>query len=155
MSQFTLPDKKFDALKNLYVDCFETLCRLTTIAVGIEAIIHYKSLSIPTKKAAMTLWDYDSMKNGNEHIVLDKYPINDLFVPYIDHNLRNAIGHHAAHYDVPTDEIILYRSVGTDFEEYRLSYTVFAYKVMEIYSAVELAALYFHPLHVQSFEFET
>lgn len=154
LSRFTLPDKKFDDLKNLYVDSFETLCRLTTIVLGVEAIIHHKALSIPTKKSVITLWDYEAMNNGIKHTVLGKYPIQDLFVPYIDNDLRNGIGHHAAHYDPLTDDIILHKTSGTDLKEFRLSYTVFAFKVIELYSAVELAALYFHPLHIKSFETE-
>jgi hypothetical protein len=150
LSDFSVPHKKFDPLKQLYVDSFETLCRLTVIAVAIEAIIHHNSLNIQTAKGQMTIWDYEGMANGNKHTILGKYPINDLFVPAIDHQLRNGIGHHSAVYVPTDDEVVYYKQDGDKLHEQHMSYTEFVFKVLETFSVLELAALYFHPVHVKA-----
>lgn len=155
LSAFVLPEKRFDELRQLYVDCFETLCRVIVIVIGVEAIIHHRALEIPTKKGTMTLWDFEAMSNGIKHTVIEKYPIHDLFVPSIDHKLRNGIGHHSAFYSSTADEVAFYKHEGTTLDEVRMSYTEFAGKVLKLYSALELAALYFHPVHVRSCELES
>lgn len=156
LSDFSLPEKKFDELKQLYVDCYETLCRLTVLAIGVETIIHHKSLLIPTKggTGSMSLWDYEAMPNGNKHRILQQYPIQDLFVSFMDSKLRNGIGHHSASYDSKTDEVVYYSHGEPALEERRLPYTEFAYKVLSIYSALELAAHYFHSFHIRAIEME-
>lgn len=72
----------------------------------------------------------------------------------MDHNLRNGIGHHSAMYDAKTDEVVYYKQQGKRLGEVRLPYTEFTYKVLQIYSAVELASLYFHVLHIKGCEAE-
>lgn len=86
LAEYQVSEKKFDELKHLYVDCFETLCRLTVIVIGLEAIIHHKKLSLPTKRGEMSLWEYEAMPNGNKPSQLTQYPTHDLFVPLMDHN---------------------------------------------------------------------
>jgi len=153
LSEFVVPDKQFEVLKYLYIESFETLCRLTVIALGLEAIIHHKRLSIPMKKQ-MSLWVYEAMPNANKHTVLQRYPIHDLFLPAIDTKLRNGIGHHSAFYSAETDEVWYYEQQGGDLVKRRICYTEFVYKVLVLYSAVELAALYFHSIHAKSCELE-
>ena len=152
--KFKVPDKRFDDLKHLYIDCFETLCRLMVIAVGIETIIHDRSLAISTRKGTMDLWEFEAMQNGNKHTILQQYPISDLFVPVIDSKLRNGIGHHSAFYDAKTDTIVYYSHGKKDLEETRMTYTEFVYKVLQLYSVLELAAYYFHPFHIRAVEME-
>jgi len=72
----------------------------------------------------------------------------------MDNGLRNGIGHHSAIYDMRTDEVVYYKQQGRTLQETRVSYTVFAYKLLQIYSAVELAALYFHALQAKACEAE-
>jgi hypothetical protein len=50
LSAFTMAVKAFDQLRQLYIDTFETLCRLLVIGVGFEVIIAHDSLEIPMKK---------------------------------------------------------------------------------------------------------
>ncbi len=150
LSELSLPDKNFDRLKHLYVDSFETLCRLTVVAVALEAIIHHRSLTVPTAKREMTIWEYEAMNNGIKHTILTKYPIHDLFVPFIDYRLRNGIGHHSAQYAPARDDVVYYKQDNEDLRSIHMSYTQFAYKVLGIFSAVELAAVYFHALHVKA-----
>lgn len=154
LADLSLSDKNFDQLRQLYVDSFETLCRLTVIAIAMETIIHGRTLSIPTTKGQMSIWEYEAMANGNKHTILAKYPIHDLFVPTMDHQLRNGIGHHSAVYLPTTDEVLYYKQDDEQLHENRMAYTEFVFKVLEMFSAVELAALYFHPLHINSVETE-
>jgi len=155
LGDFEISDKNFDALRQLYVDCFETLCRLTVMAVGLEAIIHHNSLNIETTKGSMVLWDYEAMPNGNKHTILAKYPIHDLFAPAIDHKLRNGLGHHSAAYVPATDEVVYYKQDDDALLETRIPYTEFVLKVLQVFSIVELAAIYFHSLHIKACEANT
>ena len=102
----------------------------------------------------MSLWDYEAMHNGNKHTIIQQYPIQDLFVSFMDSKLRNGIGHHSASYDSKTDEVVYYSHGEPALEEKRLPYTEFAYKVLSIYSALELAAHYFHSFHIRAIEME-
>jgi hypothetical protein len=141
---FVVPDKGFDALKSLYINTYETLCRLVVLVVAVESIIHDRTIDIPTRKGSMTVEEYEDMKNGLKPDILNKYPIADLFAPAMDSVLRNGIGHNAARYDGDADEIV-YTVQGKG--EIRMAYTAFVARVLETYSAFELASKYFHVLH--------
>jgi len=41
----TLTDKRFNELRQLYIDCFETLCRLLVLARGYEMIVQHGILT--------------------------------------------------------------------------------------------------------------
>lgn len=154
LKKFAIADKRFEDLKRLYVDSFETLCRLMVIAMGVETIIHNRSLAIPTSKGTMSLWDFEAIPNGNKHTILHQYPIDDLFVPAIDSKLRNGIGHHSAFYEARTDEVVYFSHGEPDLIETRMPYTEFVHKVLHLYSTLELAAHYFHSVHIRAIELE-
>ena len=92
----------------------------------------------------MTAEEYEDMKNGLKPDILNKYPIADLFAPAMDSVLRNGIGHNAARYDGESDQIV-YTVQGKG--EIRMAYPAFVARVLETYSAFELASKYFHVLH--------
>ena len=144
LDAFVIPDKGFDALKSLYINTYETLCRLVVLVVVVEAIIHHRTVDIPTRKGSMTAEEYEDMKNGLKPDILNKYPIADLFAPAMDSVLRNGIGHNAARYDGESDQIA-YTVQGKG--EIRMAYPAFVARVLETYSAFELASKYFHVLH--------
>jgi hypothetical protein len=125
---FVIPDKGFDALKSLYINTYETLCRLVVLVVVVEAIIHHRSIDIPTRKGSMSAEDYEDMKNGLKPDILNKYPIADLFAPAMDSVLRNGIGHNAARYDGDSDQIV-YTVQGKG--EIRVAYTAEAVNDIE------------------------
>jgi hypothetical protein len=149
LSKFLLSDKRFDALRQFYIDCYETLCRLTAIVVGVEAIIHQRSLGIPTKKGSMTLEEFEAMPNGLKTGIIDKYPIADLFSPVIDNKLRNGIGHNSAHYEPKMDEVICYETKDATTVTKTLPYTEFCDRVLGLFAAFELAERYHHALHTE------
>ncbi len=148
LTAFRLSDKCFDALRQLFIDCFETLCRLMVTAVGIEAIIHEKALQIPTKKGSMTLDEFERLPNGRKRDLIHTYPIEDLFLPVIDSDLRNNVGHNSAHYDPERDEIVLYDTKDSGTVKRTMLYNEFCDRVLKLFAAFELAAMYQHALHL-------
>lgn len=149
LSEFNITDKRFDSLRQLYIDCFETLCRLMVIAIGIEAIIDRKMLVIPTKKGSITLDEFEQFTNSNKRDIIAKYPISDLFHPAIDTHFRNGIGHNSAHYEKETDEVIFYDSKNSGEIKQGMSYTEFCAAILKIFSAFELAVMYHNRLHIR------
>ena len=142
--------KHFDRFRQLYMDAFETLCRLLVLATVVESIIHRDSLEIALSRRSVTVDDFEALPNGvkREHIV--KLAIGDLFSDALDMELRNGIGHHQAHYDATADEVVLYDKKQGDGGERRMGYTVFCDAVLGEIAAMELAAVYHHALHIQA-----
>lgn len=137
-----LSEKRFDELRQLYVDCYETLCKLLTIAIACEAIIHHRGLAVPTRKRQLSPWEFEALPNGQKPGILAHYPIGPLFAGVLDSKLRNGIGHHSAHFVPESDEVLYYEFDGAQKRERRMSYTLFAQRVLESFSAVELASKY-------------
>jgi len=148
LDAFRLSDKKFDSLRQLYIDCFETTCRLVVLTIGIEMIILYNSLKISTRKGTMTLDDFEALSNANKREHLEKCPIEDLFVPVIDTGLRNGVGHNSAHFEKDSDQIILYDSKGSAAVSQKLGYTEFCDRVVKLFAAFELAVMYHNGVHI-------
>ncbi|MGQ0761474.1 MAG: hypothetical protein ACT4OT_05590 [Acidobacteriota bacterium] len=92
LEEFTLAQKRFEDLKALYVDSFETLCRISVIAATVEGIISKGKAVVLKSKGEFTIAEFDMLRNGNKPDVLNRLgsPVADLFVPYIDHRLRNG-----------------------------------------------------------------
>jgi hypothetical protein len=143
-----LSDKRFDLLRQLYIDCFETFCRLMVPAMGIEMIIDHNSLDIPTKKGSMSLGKFEALVNASKREQLRKWPISDLFVAVMDTDLRNGIGHNSAHFDKELDQIVLYDSKGAATISRTMGYTEFCDRVVRLFSAFELAIMYHNGLHL-------
>lgn len=66
-----------------------------------------------------------------------------MFEPALAVGLRNGVGHHSAHYDVVSDEIIYVKADDANLTEIRLPYTEFVDKVFAAYCAFELATVFF------------
>jgi predicted RNA-binding Zn-ribbon protein involved in translation (DUF1610 family) len=143
-----LSDKRFSELRQLYIDSFETLFRLLVLAMGFEVIIHHRKLQIPTKKGSMTLEQFEEMPNAAKRDHIAKFPIGDLFVPVLDTDFRNSIGHHAAHYEHERDAIIIFDTKDAGTISRVVGYTEFCEKVLDLFAAFELAAMYHHDVHI-------
>lgn len=146
LTPYVVCDKRFPELKLLYIDAFETLARLSVIAIALEAIIHHSSLAIPKKKGSVDLWSFEKLANANKPDHLSKYPIDDLFSPHLDTTLRNGIGHNAARYDAALDEVICIKQSSSKLIEERLNYTVFCDRVIGLSSVVFYSEDYFFSL---------
>ena len=143
LDEFTLAQKRFDDLKPFYVDCFETFCRISVVAGGLEGIIHFKQLGVPSAHRLMSLQEFDATKNGVKPDILKNLVIGDIFTPYIDSKLRNGVGHHAARYDVKSDsvEYVTKDSKGL-IARHGMSYARFCEKVVILYAQLETTAFY-------------
>lgn len=144
LDSFTLAKKCFDDLKPLYVDCFETFCRISVIAAGLEGIIFKNAMGVPTAKRVLSLAEFDVMKNGCKPDVLKGLVIGDIFAPYIDHNLRNGIGHHSAHYDVKKDSIQYTTENQKGRKKFEITYSQFCAQLVQLYGQLELVSTYVH-----------
>ena len=144
LDDFTLAQKRFEELKPFYVDCFETFCRISVIAAGIEGIIVSKAVGVPAAKRLIPIDEFDIMKNGIKPDVLKSLTIGDVFVPYIDHNLRNGCGHHSAHYDASNDSIRYVTENPKALKNHQMSYIRFCEKVVRLYAQLEVVSLYAH-----------
>jgi predicted RNA-binding Zn-ribbon protein involved in translation (DUF1610 family) len=144
----TLSDKRFNELRQLYIDCFETLFRLLVLAMGFEAIIHSRILEISTTKGSVTLEQFEQLPNGSKRDHIAKSSIEDLFMPVLDTDFRNGIGHHAAHYEQEHDAILIFDTKEAGKVSRIVGYTEFCEKVLDLFAAFELAAMYHHDIHI-------
>lgn len=144
----TISDKRFNELRQLYIDCFETLFRLLVLATAFEIIILHRKLTIPTKKGSMTIEEFEQQPNGAKRDHIAKLPIEDLFISVLDTDFRNGIGHHSAHYEEEHDVIVIYNTKQAGTVTHVVGYTEFCQKVLDLFAAFELAAMYHHDLHI-------
>lgn len=142
LDTYTLAQKRYEEIKSFYVDSFETFCRLSAIAGAFEGIIICKSIGVPFSGGIKTFEEFISIKNGVKPDILKNLPIGDLFCPYIDSKLRNAIGHHSANFDVGSDSIIYLGTGNNEDESYSIRYVEFCEKIARLYGQLELVWLY-------------
>ena len=142
--------KQFDQLRQLYIDAFETLCRLLVMATVVESVIHADSLDVVLAKRAVRVDEFEAWQNGVKRDHFVRLTIGDLFSEVLDTRLRNGIGHHQAHYDAGADEVVLYDAKQPVTVERRIQYTDFCDRVLGQVAALELAATYHHALHIQA-----
>jgi hypothetical protein len=142
LDDYQLAEKRFAELKTLYIDCFETFCRISVIAATVEGEIQTGAVAVPKSKGTITVAQFQTMKNGSKPDILKNLPLADLFVPFMNSKLRNGVGHNSAGYDVKSDEIFYstHNSKGT--AQYRLPYIRFCETIVLIYRQFELVWLY-------------
>jgi hypothetical protein len=144
LESYSVTEKRFDDLKLLYVESFETFCRVSVIAAGIEGIIYKGIVGVPLTKRVMDLAQFDTTPNGSKPDMLKQLKVADLFVPFIDNKLRNGIGHHSAHYDVATD-LVHYRVENEKgIRDLTISYTLFCEKIVNLYRQLHVVSGYAH-----------
>jgi hypothetical protein len=107
-----------------------------------------RKLEIPTKKGSITLEQFEQMPNAAKRDHIAKFPIEDLFMPVLDTDSRNGIGHNAAHYEQEHDVIVIFDTKDAGTVSRVIGYTEFCEKVLDLFAAFELAALYHHDLHI-------
>jgi hypothetical protein len=142
LDDFTLPQKRFEPLKQLYVDCFETFCRISIIAAGFEGIIQKGAVGVPATRRFWSLDEFDTSPNGSKPVILKQLAIADLFVPFIDSHLRNGVGHHSAHYIADKDSIEYVNENPKGMTHHAISYTRFCEKVVRLYGQLEAVSAY-------------
>ena len=143
LTDYTLCQKRFDEMKQVYVDCFETFCRFSNLAAVIEGFIFLGRLSVPKKTGSMTFKEYEALPNGSKPDVLKNLSaISGIFVPYIDSKLRNGVGHHSAKYVVKSDTINYVNQGKKGVLKFSIPYIVFCEKLVQLYVQLEIVFLY-------------
>ena len=141
-NRYVVINKGFPALKDLYITAFETLARISVIAVGLEAVIHYRELELPTKKGSLSIFDFEALSTANKRDRLIQYPIGDVFGDFLDTRVRNGIGHNSARYDAVDDAVILVKSKGSELKTEKINYTEFCRKVVSTVSRLFVVETY-------------
>ena len=150
LDDLTISPKEFDRLRQLYIDAFETTSRLLIIVCATEGIILRGEIGIPTKKRLMTVDEFDGLRNANKRNIVEPLPIGGVFSGALDADLRNGIGHHSAHYEPDSDEIVLYDVQKGETVMRQMSYTRFVFSVLWLMEVFEFSARYYAWLHVNA-----
>lgn len=147
-----LPDKAFDKLRQLYVDCFELSCTLLVPALALEAVIVDDRIEVPYGKRMLSIRELYEQDNAVKLSLIERFPIGDIFVPRLDSKLRNGLGHNAARLDTTADKVVYFTRGSQADRRHELSYTAFAGKVLDAFAALEAAVVYFDTLEIMASE---
>ncbi|MFO1076451.1 MAG: hypothetical protein U1E73_01855 [Planctomycetota bacterium] len=131
-----LLNKQFVPLRTLYIDCFETLARVSVVALGLAGLADRGTPSVPTNSGSMSIWDFEKLANANKAPHLLRAPDCAFLAPHLDTNLRNGVGHNSARYAADKDDVVIAKQVGDVIQESRLTYTEFVDKVLDIASTL-------------------
>ena len=145
---FLVSVKRFESLRQLYLNTYETLCRLLVIGMMVETVINTGSLKIRMAKRWVSLDEFEALPNGVKCDHFAGIVVWDLFEHSLDRELRNGIGHNSVHYKGESDEVHLFDSRGGATIASRIGYTEFCDRVLELFESMELAAVYHHWLHI-------
>ena len=69
-------------------------------------------------------------------------------MPVLDTDFRNGIGHRAALHEQDPDAIVIFDTKDAGTVSRVMVYTEFCEKVLDLFAAFELAAMYHHDLHI-------
>ena len=145
---FLVSVKRFESLRQLYLNMYETLCRLLVVGMMVETVISSASLEIPLAKRSVSMDQFEALANGTKIGHFSSMVVWDLFENALDKGLRNGIGHNSAHYEDESDEVHLFDSRRGAGVAGRMGYTEFCNRVLHLFEATELAAIYHHRLHI-------
>jgi hypothetical protein len=142
LDRYYVSQKRFDELKPVFVDIFETLCRISVIAAAVEGIIMSNRVVVPSKPKEMEIDEFRGIENGRKFDIIKDLVPAPSFTMMRENALRNGIGHHSAHYDVRTDSIIYRRENKKGVEAFQVSYTRFCEALVKLYVQFEQASVY-------------
>ncbi len=142
--QFSVSPKAFDKLRTLYIDSFETTCRLSVLAVALEAVIQHGCLELPTNNGTLNLEKYAKLPNANKWHYIARYPISRAFSTIDSTRLRNGIGHHSAYFDADNDTVVCIKDTATGPDKWHIPYSEFVDTVLQQVSAHFALDRYLH-----------
>jgi hypothetical protein len=142
--QFSASPKAFDKLRTLYIDSFETTCRLSVLAIALEAVIHHGCLELPTNNGSLTLEKYAKIPNANKWHYISRYPISRAFSAIDSTRLRNGIGHHSAYLDAENDTVVCIKDTAAGQDKWHIPYSEFVHLVLRQISAHFALDRYLH-----------
>lgn len=149
LADYSVTTKDFERIRHFFLSCYETLARISVLAIGVEAIVHHRELSIPKRKGTLSVMpEFSELANARKEGHLAKYPpLDELFVPHMASPIRNGIGHNSSFYDFAGDEVVCVKSLlGTIEEVHRESYTSFCRRVLDLISSIVRLELYLYML---------
>lgn len=142
--EFTLSQKRFDDLKGFFIDCYETLCRISLIAGALEGVITGNDMAMPAGRGVIALEEYRAMPNGRKKDVVRHWPTGSVFAEMELNELRNGVGHHSAKYDVVTDSIAYRIENRSGVTNESIGYMDFCLQLVKTYYSLELASVLVH-----------
>lgn len=100
----------YDSIKDLYIDCFEFLSRISSLFVGISNMKSNCSKDLfPAPNTNYDMVKYVNLTNGKKKEVISTYPsLNQYYLRTLDNEIRNGIGHNKTHYNAYTQIITYY-----------------------------------------------
>jgi hypothetical protein len=142
LDAYAVSQKRFDEMKPLFVDIYETLCRISVIAATLEGIIFLKKPCVPKGTSEMLPDEYRGVENGRKYDIFQKLVPAKCFSFMADSTMRNGIGHHSAHYDVKTDAILYRKENKKGIKQFKISYTRFSEAMIKLYGQFDVASVY-------------
>jgi hypothetical protein len=85
-----ISDKRFEELKPIYLNAYELFTRLSVVAPAVALVRGTGSTDVPTKKRSMTIWEFETMDNGNKVSHLQRYGGTQHFAELMDTNCGMA-----------------------------------------------------------------
>lgn len=142
LDDYAVSQKRFDELKPLFVDCYETLCRISVIAAVVEGIIFNGQAEIPNGKKTMPPDAYRGIDNGKKFELFGNLVPAPHFNTMADGKIRNGIGHHSAHYEVGGDLIRYRKENKKGVQDFSVPYTRFCEALVMLYIQFDAASIY-------------
>ena len=142
LKEFVLCQKRFDELKQFYVDVYETFCRVSIVAAALEGVAQNGAVCVPKRRGVMTLAEYEVMANGSKGDILKNLSIEYIFCPYMGSSLRNGVGHNSSKYMVNDDTVLYRNQSATGIRDYSMPFSEFCFEVLKAYTQLEAAAPY-------------
>ena len=142
LDDFAVSQKRFDELKPLFVDIYETLCRVSVIAGAFEGIIFSGNPVIPNEAREITVDEYRGTDNGKKFELFQRLVPARCFTQMSESTMRNGIGHHSAHYEVKNDVIRYRKENKKGIKSFEISYTRFCDALVRLYGQFDVASVY-------------
>ena len=108
-TDFTITTFDFQDLKDLYIEQFEFLARLSSLHFGLHNLAERGDFNdFGTIPDCSVLEDYQKRTNGSKKEVIKKSDLlNNYFLDTLNSQIRNGLGHLKTSYD-PVDQIITF-----------------------------------------------
>lgn len=143
ISDYYLAQKRFQDAKVAYVDSWETLARISVLAMAVEGIAQTGNCVVPRPSGdEMSLDAFRSLNNGNKYDLIKPRAISGIFSALQDNRIRNGVGHHSAHYDVLADSIEYRVENSKGVTQQIMPYTDFCVKLLNLHVNLEVSSVY-------------
>jgi len=144
LSNYYISQKRFSELKQFYVDVYETFCRVSVVAMGLEGIGLSGRLCVKDGVSSVDIDEFRGMDNGRKRKLIESSALACFFNSICNNQMRNGVGHHSAHYRVDDDSVVYRIENKRSVRECVVSYNNFCWSLFEMYYNFELVSVYLH-----------